>query len=404
MEQLRQGDITLRVHDRSAQVEREAWERIRDPGNLLTDFDYLQAIEEAEVLDCEYRFLEFFAGEELACTMFGYRLTQPMSEYIERSMPRMLQPLRGKLARLSKLDILIIGSPVNLGLTISIAPTIQDETFAQIFDLLKKYAIVQGIQLVLVRDFHLPLTRIESTLTESGFSEFFNYPIGIMRVGWESFDEYLRMLKKKYRYNVRKRIGLKEECGIHTIISSHESGGPMLEEYVRLYKNVQGRSKDYPHESIGEAYHLAMGRHLKGNSFWLQYWKGEHLAGFLHFIVHRGSLVAQTIGLDYADSTEAMLYFNAYYDLIKFAIENRLQWIELGTTTYQAKSAAGFSILPQRMYLWHKNPLMRKAVAWGFVAFTDFGIQDCHHAFKNDLNQYLWDGKSRYAPEHWWSS
>ncbi len=89
----------------------------------------------------------------------------------------------------------------------------------------------------------------------------------------------------------------------------------------------------------------------------------------------------QFVGMDYDVSRTALLYFNAYYDLIQFAIENRIQTIEAGITTYRAKSELGFSIIPQRMYIWHKSPLVRPFIPFFFKA-TRYRIDACHHAFK----------------------
>ena len=79
-----------------------------------------------------------------------------------------------------------------------------------------------------------------------------------------------------------------------------------------------------------------------------------------------------------------------------FAIKNGITLDEAGTTTYEAKSEIGFSILPQRMYLWHQNALFIAVAVHVFKTLMDNMIDNCHYAFKSNNHQYLWDGRSQY--------
>ena len=218
-----------------------------------------------------------------------------------------------------------------------------------------------------------------------------------MRVPWKSFEAYLSAMTQRHRYNVRKKLRQKESAGISTGIVGPDQALAWVGDYVTLCEKVAQHSKEYPRESIGEDYHRAMARHLAGQSHWLQYFNGEKLVAFVHLLQHAGTLHYQYVGLDYQVSQETALYFNSFHDTIQFAIQQGIPKIEAGVTTYRAKSAAGFSVIPQRMYLWHKSARLSALVAAAFHKFTDYDTGTLHQVFNDAAAQTLWDGQARFV-------
>jgi len=391
------SNIQMRVVSRMEEVDQSSWEEIRDRNNLLTDLSYLKAVEESDVNECEYQYFEFYKSGQLICSMFGYVIINDAVLFSGEFIKKFISAIRRILPGLLKIKTLEIGSPVGLGLTISISPHIKREYLSSIVNLLKKYARQNRIKVILVRDFKEGKAPIESILSKAGFKCVPNLPDSIMKIEWGSFEEYLSCLKKNYRRQARKKIRKKDDQGIRTLISNEIGDLNRAKGYAELVKNVTERAVEYARESIGEQYHVAMFNNLKGSSYWLQYYDDDdELVAFVHFIVYKGTMMLQYVGMDYEISRDALLYFNSYYDQIKFAIENGIKSIEAGITTYRTKSELGFSLYPQRMYVWHKNPLLRPFIGMVFKA-NENKMEEYHYAFKNNTNQYLWDGKDMFA-------
>jgi predicted N-acyltransferase len=387
--------IEMRVKDRMEEINRPCWESIRDRNELITDPDYLKAVETSEVIECEYRYFEFYEDRQLICAMSGYVLTNDAALFSEGIFRKITSLIRKLIPGFLKARTLEIGSPVNLGLPVSLSPQTSPEQLSFIFGLLKSYARRNRIKAVLIRDFMKEKQPFEAVLSETGFKYVANLPNSLLKMEWASFQDYLSCFKSRYRQHARKRIKTKEAAGIRTVIMRGRDGLKPAADYAWLFRQVMEKSEEYEREFLGEQYHRAMFDHLKDCNYWLQYFKDNRLVFFAHIIVYRQHMIIQYVGMDYDVSRTALLYFNAFYDLIKFAIKNKIKTIEAGITTYRAKSELGFSIFPQRMYIWHKNPLLRPFIPLVFKA-TRYRIQECHHAFKDDRHQYLWNGKEMF--------
>lgn len=388
--------IEMRVVSRMEETNQSSWETIRNKNNLLMDPSYLRAVEESCVIECEYRYFEFYESGQLICSMFGYVLINDAALFYGGILKKLISAIRKIIPGLLKAKTLEIGSPVGLGLTVSISNQIKRKHLSCIVDLLKEYSRQNRIKVVLFRDFNKEKISLESILSEAGFKCVLNLATSVIKIAWGSFEEYLSCLKKKDRYKARQRIRKKEALGIKTVFANDNEVLTKARDYVELYRNVLDRSEDYSREFIGEQYHIAMFNNLKGCNYWLQYFNGDELVAFVHSIVYKDHITYQYVGMDYEVSREAMLYFSSYYDQIKFAIENGIKSVEAGLTAYRVKSEMGFSVYPQRMYLWHKNPLLRPIIGLIFKA-TKHKIEDCHYAFKDNKYQYLWDGKEMCA-------
>jgi predicted N-acyltransferase len=384
--------LRLMVFTSVDQIDRARWDSLRDPPYLLTDLDYLKAIEESQVLECQYRYFEFYQDQDLISSMAGYLLDTDIADLSTGFFRRVICAIRKILPGFLKYRTLEIGSPITLGLTISMKPGIDKDQLSAIFACLKDYAKEQSVRLILVRDFREPVEDLEKALSASGFALIQSVPAIHMHIVWKTFDEYLADFRSNYRHNIRRHIKRKEQMGIRTVQSNQVDVLDCVQEYERLLSNVVEKSSELPREHVGQAYHLAMYHYFRENSCWLQYFQEDELIAFLHLITYNGTLYAQYIGLDYQISKQAMIYFNVEYDLVHYAIENGLREIEAGAAAYCTKAAAGFSIYPQRIYLLHHNPLFLW-IARLMPAPISSEIDECHYVFKDQQHQYLWKRK-----------
>ena len=382
----------MKVFTSSHKVDPVKWEAIRDTENLFTDLRYLKAVEEANILDCEHQFFEFSRDGKLLCSIYGFILINDFASYLNKPWLNIINSIRKAFPDFMKIKSLEIGTPINFGLTISLDSQIRDDQLISIISLIKRYARKQNVNLVLIRDFRGQTLPIENHLILSGFSKLANLPNAILKLRWKSFEEYTADMKSMYRRNVKVKKRQKEKAQIQTIICKGKQSLKLVDDYVSLYKNVRKNSDFFSREFYGKEFHHAMYNNLNEFSYWLQYYKNSKLVAFFHFFVYKGKTVLNILGMDYQVSFEAMLYFNSYFDWIQYSIDHNIHSYDAGTTTFIAKSSLGFSIVPQRMYLWMSNPIFLWAVKTGYRHSMDMGIKNVRRAFKEEGYQYLWDG------------
>jgi len=384
--------LEMSVYGRLDQIDLATWEAIRDADNLLSDSSYLRAVEEADVSECDCRYFEFREDGRLIATMTGGIIVNDFLMFASPALENLASVVRTLIPSFLKRTTMEIGPPLGLGSSISYARDITHDQWCGIVAKIKEYARKRRIELVLFRDF-TGKHPIEDALLEAGFQRFFNLPLAIMRIAWDSFDEYLYALKRSRRNDMRRKIKAKSRHGIRTVMTN--DGLDHLDCYLELYGNVCHRSKRFNRDRIGEAYHRSMFRNMRRCSYWLQYFQGDTLVSFSHVLRYGKQLTAEFIGLDYDVSSRAMLYFNTYYDLLKFAFDNSLDRFDAGITSYRPKADVGFSVVPQVMYAWMSNRTTLTIAAELWNRMTPYGIEECRPAFKDPTRQTIWDGKTR---------
>lgn len=279
--------IEMRVVNSLAQINRSSWEMIRDKNELVTDPDYLNGVETSEVIDCEYRYFEFYDNSRLICAMSGYILMNDAALFHGSLLKKITALVRTVVPGFLKTRTLEIGSPINLGLPVLISERATPEQLDTAVDLLKSYARRNRVKALLIRDFMAERKPFEVTLPKTGFICVLNLPNSLMKMEWDSFQDYLSCLKSRYRQHARKRIRKKDSSKIETVITCGRDGLKSVGDFVDLFRHVLEKSEEYKREFIGEKYHRAMFENLRDCNYWLQYFKDGRLVFFAHFIVYK---------------------------------------------------------------------------------------------------------------------
>ncbi|MFH0964830.1 MAG: GNAT family N-acetyltransferase [Planctomycetota bacterium] len=393
-----EGGMRMKVYDTVTACEGGgAWEAIRDKGNPWTDLSFLKATEEAGVVPCQHRYFEFRQDGQTVLTMSGAVLINDLVMFGGEGVKKAAGLVRKLAPSFLRPKTLEIGPLLGLGTSISQSAEATPATRLEAVKAIQGYAREQEIDLVVVRDFRGARGAMEGALEEAGFRALFNLPVAQMEIAWDTFEEYERALKHRFANNMRRNMKKKREHGIRSVVTRDGLG--MLERQLRLYENVRSRSPRFSRDAIGEAHYRAMVKHFGRHCFWLQYFLGETLVAYMQFLRYGKLLVAQYVGMDYDVARRAGLYFNSYYDLVRLAIEQGLGTVDMGLTTYEAKSAAGFSVLPQVMYVWTPNRMLLTTAAVMWKRMTHYEIERCHHAFKDEKYQTIWDGRTSDGSE-----
>jgi predicted N-acyltransferase len=384
--------LEMTVHHRLDSVDLPRWDAIRDPDNLLTDASYLRAVEEARLERAALRYVEFRQNGRLLLTMTGSVLVNDLVMFTSPVLERAASVVRMLVPAFLKRNTMEIGPLLGVGTSISHVRGVTRDQWRDAVAQVKEHARARRVELVLFRDF-AGSHPVEPALLDAGFVKFFNLPLATMNIPWDSFDGYLRALKRARRSDVLAKMRRKREHGIRTVITNDGLG--LLHRYNELYDNVSRRSKRFNRDGVGDNYHRSMSRNMRRCSYWLQYFQGDALVAFSHVLRYGNQLSAQFIGLDYDVSTRARLYFNMYFDLLQFAFDNGLHRFDAGITSCRAKSAIGFSVVPQVMYAWMSNRATLRVAAGLWNRMTSYDLAGCTLAFKDPALQNLWDGRTR---------
>ncbi|NVJ88526.1 MAG: GNAT family N-acetyltransferase [Flavobacteriaceae bacterium] len=273
---------------------------------------------------------------------------------------------------LRKIDILPYKKPLKLLITGNIFVSGEHGIFIKTNE--NKKEIIKTIAkatLVLEKDFNLKIDAfllkdfLNESLTITDELKDFNYhpfsvePIMVLHIEktWRSFDDYLHVLKTKFRVKAKKAFSLSKELTIINITSNN------IDDYLpkmnMLYKKVISKATF----NLSD-FNLATYKDLKlkfGELYILKvYTLQGKVVGFLSGLIHNKNLDAHFVGIDYQLNKTFGIYQRMLYDYIQIAIENNLETLNFGRTASEIKSSVGAKPVDLTMYLRHKRGLTNK--------------------------------------------
>lgn len=182
-----------------------------------------------------------------------------------------------------------------------------------------------------------------------------------IRDNWNSFDDYLGDLSRKYRQRAVK---------ISKSAASLELRDMSVEELIRekdrineLYMNIVSQ-QTLALGILNSDYFIQMKSALGENFKVFGYYLDQHLLAFSSHIYYapKKAMEIHYIGLDYQYNNTYNLYFNILFDGIKTAIKHQFKLIEMGRTAREAKANAGAHAVENFNYIWLRPGITRFAM------------------------------------------
>ncbi len=176
----------------------------------------------------------------------------------------------------------------------------------------------------------------------------------VLELSAPSFDKFIEKLSKSARRNFRDNNKFAEEMNLRVERATHYS--QHSERLWELINNV-----DDHHKNVGTTpYHRdafsTIERDFAGQQTMLLAWAGEKLVGCLLLLHDQGVLRITLIGRDY---DYEYVYFQIFYEMVRYAIEHGLQRIYGGTGAEQFKRSLGFQDVPTYIAMTAQAQLLR---------------------------------------------
>jgi len=176
---------------------------------------------------------------------------------------------------------------------------------------------------------------------------------------WESINDYILDLNKKYRR--RYKTAIKKGFSIEKRELNAEEILKLNEEIFSLYKNVSDNAGINTF-ILSNNHFLSLKAHLEDNFKVYGYFKDNKLIGFYSLILNNKTLETYFLGYNPKHQRELQMYLNMLYDMAKFAIENNFETVVYARTAMEIKSSIGAKPHTMHIYLKHTNNLIANTV------------------------------------------
>lgn len=182
---------------------------------------------------------------------------------------------------------------------------------------------------------------------------------------WNSFDDYISDLTKKYRdqYKRARKKALpisKRKLNLNDLNIFQDR---MHDLYEFVAKQASFNTFFLP------ANHWIVFKELLQDDFLVYgYFKDDLLIGFNTLIRNGNDMETYFLGYDIDYQKEYMLYLNMLYDMIAFSVNQGFSSVNFGRTALEIKSSVGAIDVPLYGFIMHKykwvNPYMKYFFKW----------------------------------------
>lgn len=175
-----------------------------------------------------------------------------------------------------------------------------------------------------------------------------------IRESWQSIDDYVSDLSKKYRDQYKRSRKKAEQ------IEKRKMG---LEEIIKyeavIYELYFHVATNAPFNTffLAKNHFRVFKEKLKDKFLFYGYFIGDNLIGFNTLIKNGDAMDTYFLGYDEEIQREKMLYLNMLYDMIAYSIHKGFKEIIFARTALEIKSSIGARPEPMFGFIKHSNPL-----------------------------------------------
>lgn len=341
------------------EIDQTTWDSIIGKDNIISSYNFLKAIEESNINDCEFFYIVIYNNNTIIAHTCIFTITMDLFILSKGIIKKVINWIRKIFHGFFLINIIECGSPVALGNIISFSIK-ENENVSEILELIIKsmgtLAKNNKSKLIIFRDYYKGDKIFDKEFLKNNFTRANNLPNVEIDIKWNSFNEYIGSLRYNYRRSVKKCLSTLERENISIeYLYDYQDQAPVLK---KLYQNCYNNAKEYRREILTEDFFDKINTYLSKKSMVILLKKNEEVLGFSFFLLDDYTARLLYIGMNYEKNKEYLTYFNIFYSGLKFAIENNYKKIELGVTTYDFKLRIGGKIVSLYAYIKHQNKLL----------------------------------------------
>lgn len=373
------SDFAFAVYDSVTMINKEHWNEVVEHGSEFLTLPYLTALENAHPSNMRFHYSIIYKGkksaalayfqvidfssdsfgslldsenEEFTCLITGY-LKKHITNHLRRGVDHF------------NMRLLICGNAFISGEHgFACSPEVDRiEAFDALADVIFRISRAEKLRgkiaAVLVKDFYTETRSSADELAQFKYHNFLVEPNMVVDIQWNTFEEYLNAMSKKYRNRAKSII--KKGAELERVSFSEKEIMENEARILELYNNVHLKAK-FRMASLSVPYFAELKRTLADTFSFVGYYHKGELVGFRTSFFLKKAVEAHFIGLDYEVNKELELYQNILYDYLKEAFRAGSSKLYLGRTASEIKSTVGAEAHELICYVRHRNPLSNRII------------------------------------------
>ena len=174
---------------------------------------------------------------------------------------------------------------------------------------------------------------------------------------WNTFEDYTRALKKKYKSRLKSVMKKSEYIEIRVLTQTELI--KYAEKMQKLFDNVHKKS-DFGISPFNTSIYIDLIESDNPKCQVFAYFLADEMIAFSSELKDDNNLYSYFIGLDYRYNKSHRLYERILNESIKSAISNKKSNLILGRTAAEFKSNVGAQPIHSEIFVYLKSPILRR--------------------------------------------
>jgi predicted N-acyltransferase len=380
--------VYTKVYNSITEIEEEKWNGIVARNRIICSYRFLLAVEKSNINDCRYFYPIVYENDQIVAHTCIYSITTDLDTLTGEKIKKIINFIRKFWKNFLTIKTIECGTPVAPGNVISFANNIdKDLAFSYLVLAIEGIAKIKKIGVIVLRDFCDEETDFYDNLIIRRYKRVNNLPNTILKIKWNTFNEYLRNIKSYYRCKIIKKIKVAEKSELFFEISDKLS--KHANQLQLLWLNVYNNAKEYKREILTKEFFINLEIYLNGKAKVILCKKDSIIVGFALLLLDDDTLRFMYSGIDYIVNKEYSVYFNSIYHVITKAITDGKKDIDAGLSTYLPKLELGAEMVNLFMYLKHTNKFLNPIITNLFNILTPKINIKNYNIFKEEIENKI---------------
>lgn len=181
----------------------------------------------------------------------------------------------------------------------------------------------------------------------SGFIKAKTFPRCVLKLRWNTFEEYFDSLRSGYRHRYKKAIAKSKKLRFRMLEDNSQFSDTMYSLYEEVYNN-----SPYKIEKLSKPF-------FQGSFFKIGVFEmGNEPVGFIQLVENESELIFEFVGFNHKLNKEYDIYISLLMKIVEYGINHRFQHIDFGQTADEAKLKLGCRYEPLFALIRHSNPIV----------------------------------------------
>ncbi|NWA08387.1 GNAT family N-acetyltransferase [Pseudomonas gingeri] len=320
---------------------------------------------EASGLDDQFEFA--YAVVERDGQPIGLAPTFIMDVPMELVVPPLIARLMRVIPALRYQRTLFVGSPCSDEGAVGVMPGYSlGDILLPLQDALTRRGHEKKVAMTVWKDFgEAEKPALEALSQARRLFPMVSFPGTTVELAAGGFEGYLKGLKSRHRYRLKKKLKDGLAHGAHEVRVLQQPDEQTLDAVFALFQQTYEKGKTKFERLNIEFFRQIAAKPQSHFILMTDAHSGKLVAFMLCFLVG-DKAINKFIGIDYAVGMQSHLYFQLWEQAVKWACGVGAIRLESGQTGYSAKREVGHQLVPLDCYCRHRNPLLHRV--FGAVA------------------------------------